>query len=140
MVNNHSDHLHTISRCFLLLCVKQKMIRLLYSLSILFVAFGCKAQDGSSVPPECIRQKIEAIKSAEVWNPPAKIFSYTYDDQKVYFVPSRCCDIPSVVYDEECNPICSPDGGITGKGDGKCSDFYDSRTDEELIWEDTREN
>ena len=31
-----------------------------------------------------------------------------------------------------------PDGGITGRGDGKCTDFFQTRTDERLWWADTR--
>ncbi|MFT5791167.1 MAG: hypothetical protein ACI9LI_000499, partial [Saprospiraceae bacterium] len=27
---------------------------------------------------------------------------------------------------------------FTGKGDGKCADFFDARTNEKLIWEDER--
>ena len=86
----------------------------------------------------CIEEKIKSIKSENVWNPPAKIWSYKYNGQIVYFIPQRCCDIPSVLLDENCNPICSPDGGFTGKGDGRCSDFFDKRTNKKLIWKDKR--
>jgi hypothetical protein len=34
--------------------------------------------------------------------------------------------------------MCAPDGGFTGKGDGKCTYFFDARTNEKLIWEDER--
>ena len=45
----------------------------------------------------------------------------------------------STLYDENCNKICSPDGGIAGNGDGLCPDFFTNRTNERLIWEDKRE-
>jgi|SRR5690242_9819847 len=88
--------------------------------------------------PDCLRDKISEIASEDVWNPPAKIYSYTYDGRKVYFIPQRCCDIPSVLLDENCNTICAPDGGFSGRGDGQCTDFFDSRKNERLVWEDPR--
>lgn len=44
----------------------------------------------------------------------------------------------SRLFDENCNRICAPDGGKTGKGDGKCPDFFEKRTDEKLVWKDER--
>jgi hypothetical protein len=88
--------------------------------------------------PTCIEDMIQRIKSEDVWNPPAKIWQYRYNGQIVYYIPSRCCDIPSILVDENCNSVCSPDGGLTGKGDDKCTDFFEKRTDEKLIWEDKR--
>jgi len=97
-------------------------------------------EKGRKMPeiPACIEEKIESIKSNPVWNPPAKIWQFEYNGQTVYYIPQRCCDIPSVLLDENCNVICSPDGGLTGNGDGKCSDFFDKQTDGKLIWEDKR--
>ncbi len=88
--------------------------------------------------PPCIRDKIVEISQEEVWNPPAKIYSYYYLGQTVYYFPSRCCDIPGTLFDKDCNIICSPDGGLTGKGDGQCSDFLNQRSEEKVIWEDPR--
>ena len=97
--------------------------------------FSCKKDKKISA---CIEAMIESIKSEDVWNPPAEIWQYKYNGQTVYYIPPRCCDIPSILLDENCNTVCSPDGGLTGKGDGTCSDFFDKRTDEKLIWKDTR--
>jgi hypothetical protein len=99
--------------------------------------YACKEGNNNKIPA-CIEAKIENIKSQDVWNPPAKIWQYKYNGQTVYYIPPRCCDIPSILLDENCNTICSPDGGITGGGDGRCSDFFDKRTDEKLIWKDKR--
>lgn len=103
---------------------------------ILLTSSGCKKEDFPEGIPECIESKIKEIAEGETWNPPAKIYSYQYEGQIVYYFPSKCCDIPSTVYDKDCNALCSPDGGITGKGDGKCPDFFSKRVDEKLIWED----
>ena len=86
-----------------------------------------------------LNQLIQEIQQAEPANPPAKIYRYTYNNQEVYYLTGRCCDIPSRLYDMEGNIICEPDGGITGRGDGRCTDFFEKRSNETLIWEDKRE-
>ena len=49
-----------------------------------------------------------------------------------------CCDFYSDLYDNKCNLIAHPDGGFTGKGDGKIKDFRKEATNEKLVWEDSR--
>jgi len=61
----------------------------------------------------CIERKIKSIKSEKVWNPPAEIWQYKYNGQTVYYIPPRCCDIASVLLDEHCSIICSPDASIS---------------------------
>lgn len=94
--------------------------------------------EASSQRSSCINDVISKIQSEAVRNPPAKVYSYQYNGQLVYFIPQYCCDIPSVLLDADCKVICSPDGGITGGGDGKCKDFFSKRTDEKLFWADAR--
>jgi hypothetical protein len=88
--------------------------------------------------PDCVNATIEKIKKEPVWNPRAKVYRYTYNGNKVYFIPPHCCDFPSILLNESCQTICSPDGGLSGGGDGKCTDFFDKRTNEELVWRDER--
>jgi hypothetical protein len=88
--------------------------------------------------PACIIEKIELFKSEARQNPPRKIFSYLYKTQKVYYITPPCCDFFSELYDSNCVLIANPDGGFTGRGDGKLPDFLSARTEEKLIWEDTR--
>ncbi|MBF9253077.1 hypothetical protein I2I11_07220 [Pontibacter sp. 172403-2] len=87
-----------------------------------------------------LSQLIQQLQEDKPANPPAKIYRYTYHDQEVYYLTSRCCDIPGKVYDMYGNVLCEPDGGITGKGDGRCPDFFEQRKNETLIWEDKREH
>lgn len=101
-------------------------------------ALGCTGNDIPKSIPGCVANLIQQIKNQGVWNPPARIYRYVYKGQTVYFVPQRCCDIPSTLYDENCHVLCFPDGGFTGAGDGKCNDFFTSRSAENLIWQDTR--
>lgn len=88
--------------------------------------------------PECINSQIDSFKAIPVKNPPVEIYQYTYNGNTCYYITSYCCDIPSLLIDENCNIICHPDGGLTGNGDGKCTDFFANRTGEVLIWKDTR--
>lgn len=85
--------------------------------------------------PNCIENKIDEIISTGGWDPPAKVYQYDYHGEKVYFFPSHCCDMPSALYNEYCEVLCLPDGGFSGSGDGKCPDFFSTRTNEKLIWE-----
>jgi hypothetical protein len=56
--------------------------------------------------------------------PPACIQRYTYHDQVVFYTPiPGCCDRTSTLYDRCGTILCAPDGGYTGKGDGRCPDF-----------------
>ena len=104
---------------------------------VLLQAKTCKKEDFKDVPL-CIIEKITTLKAENVENPPASIWQYEYNGQVVYYIPAKCCDFHSMLYDSNCNLICSPDGGFTGKGDGKCSDFLAKRTKEKLIWKDER--
>jgi len=114
-----------------------------YLLSMLLIVFllmfsFCKKVDVPKDTPDCIKDKIKQIQKEEVRNPSAKVYKCVYDGQTVYYFPPYCCDIPGELYDTDCNLICQPDGGLTGDGDGTCTDFFDERTDVELIWEDDR--
>ena len=88
--------------------------------------------------PQWLSDLIQQLQNEPVANPPASITQYEYKGQTVYFVPQRCCDIFSDLYDADGDIIGHPDGGITGRGDGRVPDFFQERTDEHLIWEDKR--
>ena len=88
--------------------------------------------------PAIVKQLIARQKAEPKKNPPGKVWQYTYRGQTVYYVPPSCCDIPGELFASDGASMCEPDGGITGRGDGKCADFFDVRTDEKLLWADTR--
>ncbi len=118
-------------------------------LILCLIAAGCcgskKNTDGTNgdvAPvtsnPVCMEEMIKGFAKAEKENPPRKIYSYTYQGKTVYYVTPPCCDFFSDLYDTECKLIGHPDGGLTGKGDGKFADFGTAKTNEKLIWEDKR--
>jgi len=88
--------------------------------------------------PACIQQKIDAIKQQPKWNPPAEVHEYNYNGKRIFFFSSNCCNQYNEVYDENCNYVCAPTGGITGKGDRKCGDFISNATKVKLVWKDER--
>ena len=81
---------------------------------------------------------IEQLESQPLANPPLSITRYEYQGQIVYYLPPQCCDVWSVLYDADGNIICSPDGGFTGAGDGRCPTFFAERKDELVVWRDSR--
>lgn len=119
-------------------------LRSLIPLSVLFVVTlaGCEGSSpsapGDGAQPRWVSDLIAQISSEPVTNPPSSLWSYQYLDQKVYFRPGRCCDIWSDLYDRNGALICHPDGGITGRGDGLCSDFHQVSSEQTLIWQDPR--
>ena len=88
--------------------------------------------------PDWLTELIRKLESAPVADPPASITEYEYKGSTVYFLPQRCCDIWSELYDSEGNLVGHPDGGITGQGDGRVPDFFEERKNERRIWADSR--
>ena len=85
----------------------------------------------------CISQKIEAYKAS---NLPCKsgksIYRYEFQGEYVYvFNPGNCgADMMSDVYDEKCQLICGL-GGIAGNQICNEENFWETATNELLIWE-----
>ena len=88
--------------------------------------------------PPCIQAKIDEIKKQPRWNPPAKVEEYHYNGKRVFLFSSDCCDNFNPLYNENCNPLCAPSGGITGRGDGSCPDFKEKAKLVRTVWKDER--
>ncbi|MDQ6844939.1 MAG: hypothetical protein M3Z92_11385 [Bacteroidota bacterium] len=84
--------------------------------------------------PDCLRIKIKSMTADPAEGSPQSVSSFTYKQQTVYYVVSPCCDKYNVVYDSACNILGYPDGGFTGKGDGKMMDFRTEATDKKIVW------
>lgn len=109
---------------------------------VAIAACGSAAPGGSGKTPVpvAITALIHDLESQPVANPPAIVASYDYAGQVVYYVPPRCCDIFADLYDATGQVICHPDGGLTGRGDGRCPDFFTIRSNETIIWRDPRKH
>ncbi len=88
--------------------------------------------------PSWLKARIAAVLAERKRNPITRILRYQYEGKTVYYISAPCCDQFSQVFDTTGNLICQPDGGITGKGDGKCPDFDKKKTNEKLVWQDPR--
>jgi hypothetical protein len=88
--------------------------------------------------PAWLRALTRELETQPIANPPASIVRYDYRGQVVYYLSARCCDIPSNLYTAAGAIICHPDGGFSGSGDGRCSDFFAQRSNEEIVWRDPR--
>jgi hypothetical protein len=104
---------------------------------MLAVVAGCAATGREDLPAFVVKL-IEQHEAAPKSNPPGSIWRYDYQGRVVYYVPPVCCDVPSKLYDSDGNVICSPDGGLTGAGDGKCPDFFERRAKGLQVWRDNR--
>ena len=123
-------------------------LKLLFTAAALLALVACQQNGAKSKTqtvtihqdnaPAWLMQKVAEFQAAEPANPPVKIYRYQYQNQQVYYITGRSGDIPSELYTTDGKQLCQPDGGITGRGDGRCPDFVETRTAETLIWEDTR--
>ena len=70
--------------------------------------------------PDCISEKIikpeKRMASLSVWE---------YQGKTVYLEKMICCDIPSELFDADCNVLGFPDWGMVHT-DHRCDDFYTS--------------
>jgi uncharacterized protein DUF6970 len=95
-------------------------------IGILFMLGSC-----SKTPGTCIYKEIEKEKN----NCLDKVYEYEFNGETVYlFVPAGCPDAMYILYNENCDFVCSPSGGLSGNGDGRCLEFYNKAVNEKLIW------
>ena len=110
-------------------------------LAFAHTACGGTDPEGATTPtdtrPPWLLELIARQESGPVANPPAFIARREYSAGVYYFLPSRCCDIYSELYDDRGTLVCHPDGGITGGGDGRCPSLGEL-VSEEIVWRDTR--
>lgn len=93
------------------------------------------AGGGRRAFPECLQAKYDSyVATRKKTDPAASVTRYTYNGQTVWMLPAPCCDQFNTVYDTSCKVVCAPSGGITGKGDGKCPDFFGKATDQVVVW------
>jgi hypothetical protein len=115
-----------------------KNIFILVSILVLTSSFQKKKKKNSVSIPVCVQQLISRFRKEEKQNPPRSIYRYSYKGRTVYYVTAPCCDFYSDLYNSACTIIAHPDGGFTGRGDGRAPDFLKERKNEKLLWKDNR--
>jgi hypothetical protein len=113
------------------------MKRTLLIIILILPFIGCENEEYELEIPSCIEKKIDEIKSETTWNPPAQIWKWETTENTYYYITSDCCDQWNYLYDEKCNVVCAPDGGINGMGDGNCPELSEPIV-KSLIWSDDR--
>ncbi len=93
-----------------------------------------KIMPAETVMPACLQTLINGMAAAPNGSPQS-VTSYSYKNQTVYYLVSPCCDKYNVVYDSACNVLGYPDGGFTGKGDGKMNDFKNEASVGKIVWQ-----
>jgi hypothetical protein len=112
-----------------------KPITLAIFIVLLFACSANKKVQGIDEMPACLSAKIKAMASDPKAGSPLSVTRVTYKGHTVYYMVSPCCDKFNVVYDSACNILGHPDGGLTGKGDGKMPDFRKEASNEKVIWQ-----
>lgn len=97
-----------------------------------------KAATANTQLPPCIQRRIDSLRNQPVQNPPAFVEEYMYQDMRIFVFSAPCCDNFSSAYDSDCNYVCAPSGGFTGRGDGKCPGFQKEAKLIRVVWKDDR--
>ena len=96
---------------------------------------SCHKDDKEIELSKCITKKINKMKKRKDhvhsavwrWQADGKIYYYLSGEDGGY-------DRFNLLYDDNCNVVCAPDGGLSGRGDGNCPCFVNG-VQKELIWE-----
>jgi len=103
---------------------------------VIFLFAACSPKNQAILNlPVCLANKIDSIRKDGKINMPQSVIRYTYKGESVYYVTSGCCDQFNEVYDNSCKSPGAPDGGVTGKGDGRLPEFFTNATNKRVVWE-----
>lgn len=94
-----------------------------------------QAQSESPMGPPSWLHNIMIEDSKKPFNNATQaIWKISHQGKIAYFIVSPCCDQYNPLLDENGKQLCSPSGGITGHGDGRCPKPADAGTKPILIW------
>ena len=84
--------------------------------------------------PTCLRTLVTDLGKHQPSDAPMSIDAYKFRGDTVYLFNAPCCDQFNELYSKDCQVLCSPSGGFTGRGDMKCAGFKDSATLLKKVW------
>lgn len=113
------------------------MKTLFVPLITMMMFFGCTHSTEPDQISFWLRSIIAQYENQPSGNSP-QIWRYDYDGKTVYYIIAPCCDQFNRLYNSQGNYLCSPDGGFVGTGDGKCPDFFETRTNGQLVWKNSK--
>jgi hypothetical protein len=93
---------------------------------------NCDRSDNYHGVPACVEKELTKKDSIRK---PAEVWRWDVDDKTYYYFRSECCDQYNYLFNDNCEMVCAPDGGFSGKGDGTCPQF-EGQIEKTLIWKD----
>lgn len=92
------------------------------------------AQPAAQPLPDWVQQKIAAFEANPEQADATEIWRLQYRGQDAFHFISSCCDRYNPLYDSRGKVFCSPNGGITGQGDGQCVGALHTAPERVRIW------
>lgn len=84
--------------------------------------------------PDWLRARIVEYERLPARGAPSSIWRITHQGSPAFYLVSPCCDQFNPLLDARGGEICSPSGGFTGAGDGKCPKPMDAGTEAIRVW------
>ena len=102
---------------------------------IALFAVGCDGESQIDVDaPNWLRAEIRRLSSEADPNVPVVVTRSQYRGETVYYTSPGVPDGLGVLFDAEGNVLCHPDGGLDGRGNGMCADFFAARVNDTILW------
>jgi hypothetical protein len=92
------------------------------------------ASTGQAPLPDWLRARIADYERLPASGAPGSIWRITHQGSPAFYLVSPCCDQFNPLLDARGKEICSPSGGFTGAGDGKCPKPMDAGTEAIRVW------
>lgn len=102
---------------------RQSMYRRVMALLLAGAALhGVPAQaSAAEAQPAWLRQRLAQLQASR--RPDAiEVWKLSYRGADAYLFIAGCCDRHNPLLDAQGRTICAPTGGITGRGDGRCTE------------------
>jgi hypothetical protein len=84
--------------------------------------------------PQWLQAAIKRYDAQPADHAPLSIWQIAHNGQVAYFLASPCCDQYDPLLSAEGKHLCSPTGGFTGGGDGRCPKPADAGSAVKLVW------
>lgn len=93
-------------------------------------------QDKADPPqvPDWLKARIAGYERQPAQQAPSTIWRIIHQGAPAFYLVSPCCDQFNPLLDAGGKEICSPSGGFTGAGDGKCPHPMDAGTGAIRLW------
>ncbi len=109
-----------------------------FRLATLLIIVGAASSFAAGALPTWLQQSIAGYTTHPA-DAPRSIWVLSHHGSPAYLVVAGCCDRYNDLLDAQGTKICSPSGGLTGHGDGRCAaPVVDPGTPVRLVWRNPR--